>query len=138
MWPTYAAYHYLRQDEGSTLAHRATESPEGSITMSEPQPPGPDAPSEPLLAVGALSAAAAAIIAVVVAFFTPVSDDQQSAILGLVAVLAPFIVALAGRAKVWSPASVRAALLAARAAPAKRTMPYTRVSEPDVDVRDLP
>lgn len=103
-------------------------------------PPTPPigAPKEPLLTVGTVGMIGAAVIAVVVAFFTPVSDDRQSAILGLLAVLAPFIVALVGRRKAWSPATVRAALLAARAPSAKRTMPYTRTEPGIIAPRDEP
>lgn len=74
---------------------------------SDPVAPGPDAPKEPLLTVGALTAVAAAAIALVVAFGVHLSAEQQVAILGVVAVLSPFIVALVGRSKVFSPASVR-------------------------------
>ncbi|MFI1197681.1 hypothetical protein ACH4T9_31095 [Micromonospora sp. NPDC020750] len=64
------------------------------------------APSEPLFTVGVLTAAVTAVLALLVAFGLPVSDGQQSAILGLVAVLAPLVVSLVGRGRVWSPATV--------------------------------
>jgi hypothetical protein len=91
-------------------------------------PPTPPlgAPKEPLLTVGALIALITATLGLAVSFGFRVTDAQQSAILAVLAVLAPFIVALVGRVKVWSPATVRAALLAARAPAAKRTMPHTR------------
>lgn len=77
--------------------------------MSEPLPPvpGPNAPAEPLITVGSLVAAAVAVLALLVAFGVDLDDDRQAAILGVVAVVAPFVVAVAGRAKVWSPDAVR-------------------------------
>ncbi len=79
------------------------------------QIPGSDAPAEPLLAVGTVTAAATAILALIVSFGVPVSDAQQAAILGVLAVFAPLIVAAAGRAKVYSPHTVRQKLLAEQA-----------------------
>ena len=47
--------------------------------------------TEPAAIVGAITAAAAAIVALIVAFGVPVTDEQQAAILGVVAVAAPII-----------------------------------------------
>ncbi|NBE80298.1 hypothetical protein [Micromonospora rubida] len=68
--------------------------------------PSIDAPSEPLLSVGTITAAVTAVIALLTAYGLPVSDGQQSAILGVVAVLAPLVVAAIARGRVWSPATV--------------------------------
>jgi hypothetical protein len=73
-----------------------------------PATPPPDAPKEPLVSVGAIVTVVTAAIGALVAFGLKLSDDQQSALLGLVAVLAPIVVALWGRARVFAPATVRA------------------------------
>jgi hypothetical protein len=71
------------------------------------QIPSPDsAPSEPLITVGAITAGVTAVLALLVAFGLSLSADQQAAILGVVAVVAPLVVSLVGRGRVWSPASV--------------------------------
>jgi hypothetical protein len=80
--------------------------------MSSTDVPGPDAPSEPLITVGSITSAVTAVIALVVSFGLHVTNDQQSAVLGVIAVVAPFLVALVGRGKVFSPASVRKLLRA--------------------------
>ncbi|GAB3817598.1 hypothetical protein [Micromonospora zhanjiangensis] len=64
------------------------------------------APSEPLVSVGAITAGVTAVLALLIAFGLNISDGQQSAILGVVAVVAPLVAALAGRSRVWSPATV--------------------------------
>ncbi|MFE7869776.1 hypothetical protein ACFUYE_05425 [Micromonospora humida] len=71
------------------------------------QIPSPEsAPTEPLVTVGVVTAAVTAVLALLTAFGLPVSDDQQTAILGLVAVVAPLVVMAVGRSRVWSPATV--------------------------------
>lgn len=70
------------------------------------QIPPLDSPSEPLLSVGSIGAGVTALITLLVAFGLPISDGQQTAILGVVAVLAPLVVSLVGRSRVWSPATV--------------------------------
>ena len=67
--------------------------------------PNPDS-SEPLFGIASMTAVATALIALLVAFGLPISADQQTAILGVVAVLAPLVVAVAGRSRVYSPATV--------------------------------
>jgi hypothetical protein len=69
------------------------------------QTPDPGA-SEPLWSVGSITAAVTAIIALLAAFGLDISDDQQSAILGVVAVAAPLVVAALSRGRVYSPATV--------------------------------
>jgi hypothetical protein len=83
-------------------------------TAPVPAVPDPDAPKEPLITVGTITAVVTAVLALVVAFGAPVSDTTQAAILAAVAVLAPIVVALVGRGTVFSPATVRAMVLAAR------------------------
>ncbi|WFE28058.1 hypothetical protein O7623_02300 [Solwaraspora sp. WMMD791] len=67
--------------------------------------PRPDS-SEPLWSVGGVTAVVTAVLAVVTAFGLPLTDAQQAAILGLVAVVAPLVVALIGRTRVYAPATV--------------------------------
>ena len=67
--------------------------------------PNPDS-TEPLFSVASMTAVATTLIALLVAFGLPISADQQTAILGVVAVLAPLVVVVAGRSKVYSPATV--------------------------------
>ena len=55
---------------------------------------------EPLITAGAITGAVTAVIALVVAFGVDVTEDQQAAILGVVAVIAPAVVALWSRRKV--------------------------------------
>lgn len=70
------------------------------------QIPPLQSPTEPLLSVGSITAGVTTLIALVVAFGLPLSGDQQTAILGVVAVVAPLVVSVVGRSRVWSPASV--------------------------------
>lgn len=79
-----------------------------------PPTPGPNAPAEPLVAPGTIVAVAAAIIGGVVAFGINLSPAQTGAILTIVGVLAPIAVAIWGRAKVYSPATVRTMVKAAQ------------------------
>lgn len=62
--------------------------------------------TEPVITVGGIGAAAAAILALLVSFGIPVSDDQQNAILGVVAVLAPLVVAYVARRYVTANSNV--------------------------------
>lgn len=75
------------------------------VDMSSLDPNQPQ-PSEPLLSVGTITALASALIGLGVAYGLPVDDAKKSAVLGVVAVLAPVAVALWGRRKVFSPATV--------------------------------
>ena len=62
--------------------------------------------NEPAVTVGGISALAAAILAVLVAFGAQITPDQQKAILGLVAVVAPIIAAVVIRQFVTPSAKV--------------------------------
>lgn len=55
---------------------------------------------EPLLTVASLTAAATALIGLLVAFGVDLTGDQQTAILAVVAVVAPVVVGLVARGKV--------------------------------------
>lgn len=61
---------------------------------------------EPLISISSIVAAATAVIALLVAFGVPLTEDQKVAILGLVGVLAPVIVALVTRGRVTPNAAV--------------------------------
>ena len=56
--------------------------------------------TEPLVSIGSITAAATALIALLVAFGAPLTEEQQIAILGVVAVAAPIAVAIAARPRV--------------------------------------
>ncbi len=63
-------------------------------------PPADPMSSEPLVTVASITAGVAAIIALLVSFGIPVTPEQQTAILGVVAVVAPIVVALVARGRV--------------------------------------
>lgn len=64
---------------------------------------------EPLLSVATVTAAVSAVLALLVAFGLDVTEDQQNAILGAVAVIAPIVVGLLARGKVTPVADPKAA-----------------------------
>lgn len=99
-----------------------------------PDVPPPGAAKEPLLTVGTITAIVTTGLACLVAFGIHMSDDRQSAILGIVAVLAPLVVAAVGRAKAWSPASVRALAQWVRADERGR---HAAKDTSEADVRDV-
>ncbi|GAB2951793.1 hypothetical protein GCM10027280_45230 [Micromonospora polyrhachis] len=74
--------------------------------MSHNLPASGSEPAEPLVTVGTITAGVTALLALLVAFAVPISDTQQTAILGVVAVIAPLVVAAVGRRRVYSPATV--------------------------------
>ncbi len=90
-----------------------------------PTTPGPDASAEPLLKVGGILTGVAAVIALLVSFGLHLSDAQQAAILGVVTVVAPFVVAIVGRRVVWAPATVRAKVEAVTTQERDRKLPTT-------------
>ena len=53
--------------------------------------------TEPVVTIASITAAVAALIALLTAFGVPLSDDQQKAILALVAVAAPLVAAVLAR-----------------------------------------
>ena len=78
------------------------------MTMADPKPvPTSGMATEPAAIIGTITAIVTALIAFAVAFGINLSDDQQAAILGLVAALAPIVAALLTRRKVYSTASTQ-------------------------------
>ncbi len=68
-----------------------------------PPPPPPTAPSEPVLSAASIVTVATAILAALVAFGLPVDANQQAALLGAIAVIAPVILGILARRVAWSP-----------------------------------
>lgn len=62
--------------------------------------------SEAAITVGTVTAAVTAVIALLVAYGVDMTQDQQTAIMGLVAVLAPFFVGILTRPHVFSQETV--------------------------------
>ena len=62
--------------------------------------------TEPVLSAGTITAAVTAVLTLLIAYAIPISDGQQSAILGVIAVIAPIVVGIWGRAKAYAPATV--------------------------------
>lgn len=58
--------------------------------------------SEALITVGSVGSLVAAVIVLARSFGLDISDEQQNAVLGFVAVAGPFVVALVGRQFVFS------------------------------------
>lgn len=78
-----------------------------------------DEAAEPLLTIGAITTAATALLGLTTAFGLHLTDQQQQAILAVLAVAAPIVVAVWGRSKVYSPRTV------ARLVQQARRRPYT-------------
>ena len=95
-----------------------------------PATPDPGASKEPLINVGMVVAAGTALLATVAAFGLDMSDKQTGAVLTLLGVLAPLIVVLLGRLKVFSPATVRKMVVDAAVRGNVRTQP-ARVEDAD-------
>lgn len=62
--------------------------------------------NEPLVTLASITAGATALLGLLVAFGVPLTEGQQVAVLAVVAVAAPFVVALAGRVRVTPNANV--------------------------------
>lgn len=62
---------------------------------------------EAAISVGSITAAVTAVLALLVAYGFDISQEQQTALLGVVAVLAPVIVGIVTRSKVYSEASAQ-------------------------------
>ena len=60
----------------------------------------PVATREPAVVIGTVSGIVAAILALIIAFGGSLSDDQQAAIMGVVAALAPIVSGILTRRKV--------------------------------------
>lgn len=74
-----------------------------------PTVPTGAAKTEPAALVATITGAVTAGIALLVAYGFDISNEQQVAILGVVAVLAPVIAGFATRSRVYSPASAQKA-----------------------------
>lgn len=61
---------------------------------------------EPSVIIGAISAAVAAVLVLIVSFGLHITDDQQSAILGVIAPVGLLIASGVIRGRVYAPASV--------------------------------
>ncbi len=61
---------------------------------------------EPAVLIGQVTAVVAAVLVLLRVFGLPLSEEQQSAIRGLVAVLAPLVAGLVIRRHVFAPATV--------------------------------
>lgn len=86
---------------------------------TEPTDPTPQIDAndrEPLLGVGALATVVSAAIAALIAFGVHITRAQQVAVIALWAAIVPFITALVGRGRVYSPATVARLLVRASAA----------------------
>ena len=70
--------------------------------------------TEPAVIRGVASAAVGAVAALAVEFGLPVNETLQDAIVNLLVVFTPIVSAVLIRGKVWSPASHKAAVEAAR------------------------
>lgn len=78
-----------------------------NTTPSKVPPPTGASNTEPARVVGSITAGVTAVIALLVAYGFDISNEQQVAILGVVAVLAPVIAALITREQVYSPATTQ-------------------------------
>lgn len=78
------------------------------MTRPNPQPvPTGVAKTEPAGLVGTITAGVTAVLALLVAYGFDVSQEQQVAILGVVAVIAPVIAAIVTRSRVYSPSTTQ-------------------------------
>jgi len=98
-----------------------------------PDIPPPGAPSEPLLTVGTITAAVTAILGVLTAWGVHLTDDQRSAILATLAVVAPIVVAVWGRRLVWAPRTVRLVVKATQGGVASEKARLNDMLKPDDD-----
>lgn len=84
---------------------------------------------EPAAIVGAITAIVSAVLVFLESFGVSLTDDQQAAIRGIVAVVAPLIAAVVIRNFVVSPASAGEAVAIAKTIdPASATVPDVSVS----------
>jgi hypothetical protein len=91
--------------------------PARNVTPLDPPPPAPDPDTtseEPLLGVGTIVTGITGLLDLAVLFGVHLSNAQEAAILAVVTLLAPILVALIGRKRVWSPVSVNKLLAAQR------------------------
>ncbi len=75
--------------------------------MVTPPVPPVGAPTEPVFSAASIVTVVTAILAALVSFGLPVNANQQAALLGAIAVVAPVILGLIARNTAWAPATVR-------------------------------
>lgn len=88
---------------------------EGTMTTVSLDP-NEDHPREPLWSVGSIVAGSAVVLDAAVVWGLPLPHDKETALLAVINVAAPIVVAVWGRRKVFSPATVARLLLAAKRA----------------------
>jgi hypothetical protein len=109
-WPVTAAtvallvtwlpiHLYLRYHRPTTSDKETTM---GTINLD----PNEDHPREPLWSVGSIVTAATVVLDAAVVWGLPLSHDKETALLAVINVAAPIAVAVWGRRKVFSPATV--------------------------------
>lgn len=76
------------------------------MPTTKPVPTGVTS-KEPAALVGMITGLVSAVIALAIAYGVDISDDQQAAIMGLVAALAPIIAGIVTRSKVYSPSTTQ-------------------------------
>lgn len=76
--------------------------------------PNENHPREPLWSVGSITAAAAVVLDAAVVWGLPLSHAKETALLAVINVAAPIVVAVWGRRRVFAPATVARLLLAAK------------------------
>lgn len=69
---------------------------------------------EPALIIGSLAALVSAAIGLIVAFGVPVTPEQRTAILEVLAAVAPLVAMIVTRSYVYAPATVKAIEINAR------------------------
>lgn len=89
------------------------------MTVNNPDPNS----TNPALTVGVIGAAVGAVLTLLIAFGVDLTEDQTTAILGVVSTVGPILLAVITREQVYAPATV-ARLLRAKS-----------VSPPDTELR---
>lgn len=90
--------------------------------------------TEPSTIIGTITGLAAAVVAALIAFGVDLSQDQQNALLGLVAVVAPIVAGVLIRSKVFAPATVEKLTTKAYQAGTPPTQPKPEVPSPPATV----
>lgn len=92
-------------------------------TTTIPATPEHGSAENPLVSVGTVTAAVVGALSCAVAFGMKLTPEQTGAIIGIAGILAPVVVALVGRRKVFAPATVRALVVQAAASGVVNTEP---------------
>lgn len=106
------------------------------MTMQElvfvPGTPGEGAAKEPLVSVATITAVVSAVLSLGVSFGLSLSPEQTGAVVSVVTLLAPLVVALWGRRKVFAPSTVRAMVVQAAASGKVARTDSVQPANPDV------